>query len=226
MPVGNLTPVPLSVQLRQALERELDDQAPGAPQRRRVLLASVTVIAERGWTGATVSDIVRAAGVSRSTFYEHFDGKQGCALAVYSALGRLILDESRRSVLAHAPAGWQAAVRAGVDTLFLLLKAEPPLTRFFFVESEAIGPEYLRARAAVHHAQAAIVRETFDQLALSDPGTPTISGTELELTVGGVDTLIGHALAGGHPELLDQVADATFALLERTGTPPERRELV
>jgi Bacterial regulatory proteins, tetR family len=42
------------------------------PQIERILHATVEVIADEGYGAATVADVVRAAGISRETFYTHF----------------------------------------------------------------------------------------------------------------------------------------------------------
>jgi AcrR family transcriptional regulator len=42
----------------------------------------VEVAAERGYAGATVGLLVAHAGVSRRTFYECFDGREACVLAL------------------------------------------------------------------------------------------------------------------------------------------------
>lgn len=58
-------------------------------QRRRegtraaILLAGREVFARANYLQAKVEDILRAAGVSRATFYSHFDGKLDLAYAIY-----------------------------------------------------------------------------------------------------------------------------------------------
>src|SRR5437588_11239704 len=72
-------------------------------QRGRLLVAGALVIAEKGYAGATVSDIVAAAGVSRTAFYEHFDGKEDCLLEAYRASATITLE--RMTAAATAAAG-------------------------------------------------------------------------------------------------------------------------
>src|SRR5436309_2858417 len=48
-----------------------------------MLEACFRVVAEKGYTGFTVADVLAAAGVSRETFYEHFRDKEDCFLAAY-----------------------------------------------------------------------------------------------------------------------------------------------
>lgn len=58
-----------------------------AGERRASLLAAARVVfAERGYHGASVSDILTAAGVARGTFYNHFESKRDVFAAVLTEL--------------------------------------------------------------------------------------------------------------------------------------------
>src|SRR5437870_5361711 len=52
-------------------------------QRRRLHDGAVAAVAEKGYAATTVADIIASAGVSRSTFYEHFTDKEHCVLSAY-----------------------------------------------------------------------------------------------------------------------------------------------
>ena len=52
-------------------------------QRERLLEATLRVVAAKGYAAATVADLTREAGVSRTTFYELFEDKEACFLAAY-----------------------------------------------------------------------------------------------------------------------------------------------
>src|SRR5215469_16393082 len=54
-----------------------------ATQRDRLYDAIARTVADHGYPNATVTDICRAAGVTRPAFYVHFDSKQGAYLATY-----------------------------------------------------------------------------------------------------------------------------------------------
>ncbi len=59
-------------------------------QRARMLQAMAEAMAERGYVGTPVAEIIRRAGVSRETFYQQFSSKQDCFLAgLEDAIGRL-----------------------------------------------------------------------------------------------------------------------------------------
>ena len=68
-------------------------------QRERILAAAEQLIAEKGWSGTTIEGIVKAAGVSSVTFYEHFKGKEECIVAAFDrAVG-----EMRAELVAAVP---------------------------------------------------------------------------------------------------------------------------
>lgn len=52
-----------------------------ADQLARIHAAMVQAAAERGYVATTVEDVISRAGVSRRTFYEHYENRQDCLLA-------------------------------------------------------------------------------------------------------------------------------------------------
>jgi AcrR family transcriptional regulator len=54
-------------------------------QRRRLNEAAAAVFARSGYADATAEAIAREAGMSKATFYEHFDNKEDCILALFDA---------------------------------------------------------------------------------------------------------------------------------------------
>src|ERR1700740_2583712 len=50
-------------------------------QRLRLATAMIDCVADGGYRATRVADVIASAGVSRKTFYEHFDNKEDCLLA-------------------------------------------------------------------------------------------------------------------------------------------------
>jgi AcrR family transcriptional regulator len=50
-------------------------------QRWRLMAAMLACVAERGYARTTIGDLARLSGVSRTSFYNHFDSKEACFLA-------------------------------------------------------------------------------------------------------------------------------------------------
>src|SRR5687768_18574853 len=90
----------------------LDRDVVEASQRTRLLEAVGRAVAERGYAAATIDDVVRRAGVSKKTFYEHFADKQDCFLAAYEAASEELLERFAEPQ-AWQETGWRPP-RAGI----------------------------------------------------------------------------------------------------------------
>ncbi len=55
-----------------------------ADQRGRLLAGIAAAVAYHGYEDTKITDVVELAGVSRPTFYEHFEGKDQCFDAAYA----------------------------------------------------------------------------------------------------------------------------------------------
>jgi AcrR family transcriptional regulator len=135
----------------------LDRDVVEASQRTRLLEAIGRAVAERGYAGATIDDVVRRAGVSKATFYDHFSDKQDCFLAAYEAASEELLARVQE---AHAGDGaWLERTRAGIAAYLHWLAADPALARVYLVEVAAAGPVALERREALRDRYAELVRE-------------------------------------------------------------------
>jgi AcrR family transcriptional regulator len=88
-----------------------------AHQRERLLAAAAAAVAEHGHSSLTVQHVVARAGMSRSTFYEHFENKHACVLAAYSAAFDRLLSVITRACASRQewPEGAAAAICAALD---------------------------------------------------------------------------------------------------------------
>src|SRR5665809_52726 len=128
-----------------------------ASQRARLLEAVGRAVAGKGYAAATIDDIVRGAGVSKMTFYEHFADKEGCFLAAYEAAAEELF---RRVREAHETGGeWVQRTRAGIAAYLRWLAAEPALARVFLIEVAAAGPRAAEARERLRDRYAELMRE-------------------------------------------------------------------
>jgi AcrR family transcriptional regulator len=124
-------------------------------QRERILAATERLIAAKGCAGTTIEGIVKEAGVSSVTFYEHFSDKEECFVAAFDrAAGEL------RTAIPAALSGPEQAPRA-LAALLEALDAEPDRARLCFVEAQQGGP---RLSARYEAALDAVAGELSDSL--------------------------------------------------------------
>ena len=135
----------------------LDPSLVAASQRTRLLEAVGGQVAEKGYAAATIDDIVRAAGVSKQTFYEHFADKLDCFLAAYEAASDELFEHVRAAQ--DGAEEWAERTRAGIHAYLRWLAAEPALARVFLIEIAAAGPEALERRERLRDRYAERMRE-------------------------------------------------------------------
>jgi AcrR family transcriptional regulator len=128
--------------------------------RQRILAAMARSCAERTFAGTTIGDIVADAGVSRATFYKHFENKREC----FDAAAEEFLVELR-SVAADAAGSDSAsasdATRDGVEALLRRLSEKPTFAKLLLVEAPNVNPSMVpRCRDLVVEAMGERWRQT------------------------------------------------------------------
>jgi AcrR family transcriptional regulator len=111
-------------------------------QRTRIIYATAEVTMAKGYAGATVADIVAAAGVARDVFYEHFTNKQHAFLEAQQHPTQYILDACAAAYFAAED--WPERVWNCLYILIRLIAENPALSHLRLVECYAAGPVAIR----------------------------------------------------------------------------------
>lgn len=134
-----------------------------ARQRRRLLDAVTAEVAERTYAGATVTRIAKAAGVSLSTFYEAFPGKEDAFLAGADDVAERLTAAVAPAVLdAGSPSAALDAVFAGIAGFW---RDHPADAVAYLVEIRAAGLAAREQRAVVNRRFSVVVQELIRQQA-------------------------------------------------------------
>ncbi|MBR7837280.1 TetR/AcrR family transcriptional regulator [Actinospica durhamensis] len=169
-----------------------------ATQRDRLYDGLVRTVAEHGYANATVTDICRAAGVTRPAFYEHFDGKEGAFLAAYTHGTDLLLDVLDQAYAAHA-GGWRSAVWENLEILLEVLAGAPAFAAMAIVEIEAAGPAARRRRVELLHR----FRRFFAEA--PEPPGPVDRAELIDTVIGGVYSAIYQRISAGRAVALPEL---------------------
>jgi AcrR family transcriptional regulator len=122
----------------------------GEIQRARLLGAAARVVSEQGYVGMSVARVTAHAGVSRRTFYELFDDREDCFLALLDdALARAtrVAHDAVTPVTVSGQAGWRERIRAGLYALLRFAEEEPTLGSLLVADALGGGPRVLESRA-------------------------------------------------------------------------------
>jgi AcrR family transcriptional regulator len=117
-------------------------------QRARLLEAMAQVVATKGYDATTVADVVRAARVSRSTFYALYDSKDRCFAEAYQHGVDVMFDQVRAAGRAARRDPWPGELRASNLAYLEALRDEPLFARTYLLEIHRGGDLALDARDA------------------------------------------------------------------------------
>lgn len=171
----------------------------------RLLLAMADVVQAKAFGTITIADIVRTAGVSKRSFYEHFDSKEACFLALYAATSASALRKLREALDADLP--WEHQIERGLQAYFEHLAAGPGLLRALFVDIHFLGEAGAKARREVMRGLADFLMETVNGQAINSQA-PLLTPTRAMAAVGAINELV---LLGIEADQVAQLPDLTQA---------------
>jgi AcrR family transcriptional regulator len=173
---------------REAVERN---------QRDRLFGAVISSVATRGYGAVTVTDLTSLAGVSKASFYKHFENKADCFRAALEVLIDAVLDPIRQE-LAGSGNPKERGERA-LSTFIKLVAGSPPVARVALVEaysagSAGVGPLDAAFEEATGIAHAVLRMLPHGDRATEELARAVIGGihrvTYLHLCRGEVDQLV------------------------------------
>lgn len=98
----------------------------------------VEAVARHGFAGTTLNELVTLAGVSKSTFYQHFDNKLDCFLATFDEIVREVgvrVGEAYRQ-----PGDFRERLVNALTVFMDLVLEELAAANLAAVESLTLGP--------------------------------------------------------------------------------------
>jgi AcrR family transcriptional regulator len=156
-------------------------------QRVRMLAAALHAIDRNGCARFTVSQVIARAKVSRKTFYDVFEDREDCFVALFAQ--GLERAGERAGAACAAQDGWREGVRAGLAEMLRFIEEEPLLARLCVVEALAAGPRVLELRdRALVRLQRTIERGA--QAGTRAAGLGDCSAVTAEGTIGAVFAII------------------------------------
>jgi AcrR family transcriptional regulator len=126
-------------------------------QRTRLIAAAVPAVEKLGWSSVTVADIASQARVSRRTFYDLFENREECLLAMLEDTVASVEQELARTGLEDVP--WVERVRKGLWTILCFLDRDPVLARVCVVQSARGTRLVLEARETLLSRLASVLDE-------------------------------------------------------------------
>lgn len=179
--------------------------------RGRLLEGMAAAVDEKGFAETTIADIARHARVSKRTFYEHFDTKQDCLLALYVASSERALARIAESI--DPSLELDAQIARTTEVYFSAMQERPALLRTLLVEILAAGPRGLEVRRQINRRYAELLRKVVASANARGGGRHTISGPMATAIVGGLNELMLQAVEEGRLDRLRRLAGPAAELV-------------
>jgi AcrR family transcriptional regulator len=130
-------------------------------QKSRLEGAMVAAVARHGYAATTLRELVTLAGVSKSTFYQHFESKQDCFLAAFD---EIVARLQRQVEEAYGVEGdLRERLTAGLSRFMSLAVEEPAAASLAAVESLTLGAPGVEHREQASLAFEAMLKRAFDE---------------------------------------------------------------
>lgn len=181
--------------------------------RARLMEGLRMSIVEQGYRATTVADIVRHARASRRTFYEVFETKDDCLVALMYEINAVLGDELEAGVDSDLP--WQQQVRRAVEIYLRSAAAEPEVTLSSINELSYLGERSLSTIADFNDQFARIIADLTDNDQFRAAGIEPAPREVSLLVYGGIRHLVADMISHGRDPMqaCDLVVESVEAML-------------
>ena len=179
-------------------------------QRTRLLQGMGRALAVRGLARTTIADVVKEAGMSKRSFYEHFPNKDACFLALYAAASGAALRTLRDAVLPDRP--WEDQLETALKAYFTHLASGHLLLKALFVDIHLLGSSGAVVRRGVLDALAQFMCDTVNGHRC-EAGREPISHDLALAAIGGINEWIMRSIERDDTALLPRMAPTACALV-------------
>jgi AcrR family transcriptional regulator len=186
--------------------------ATAADHRSRLLDALTLALTDQAYADVTIANIVAHARVSRRTFYEQFDNKDACLLALCERLSEQILG---LIAAGYDPmADWVEQLNRVTDTYLQALQMQPALVRTLYIELMQLGAAGLAVRRRISQRFAMFLIMQVELARVREPGKRSLSPALATAIVGGANELILQAIEDGRADRLSDLAPTVSEFMQ------------
>ena len=180
-------------------------------QRARLLVEMAKAVGEKGYANTTVADAVRAARVSRGTFYALFASKEDCFIEGYRYAVDVLIAHNDEAI-ASAGGSWIDGLRAGIRAYLHSLSENPLFARAHFLELPHAGERAQAERDATLRRMADRLRLGYEAGAAETPELEVPPDDALFVMSAGIEQLVCTRMREGRLDELPGLEDTIVAL--------------
>ncbi|MEV6431113.1 TetR/AcrR family transcriptional regulator [Nocardia sp. NPDC051463] len=207
-------PEPESVRRRI---RGLDAEQRSTQRRNQLLDAATELFAVQSFSGTSIEQICQHAYVGTKGFYDHFDSKEACYVALLVKLTEQIQQRVIAGAAAAAGLDWPQRGAAVIAAFVHAIADDPRLARVTFGESGGISTVVEKQRRINRRWAAAFLDDQWSTKAAVDAADEHRRLALALATIGGMFELVTdwlhHHDDGGVPDAVESLAGDLTAFL-------------
>jgi AcrR family transcriptional regulator len=179
----------------------MSPQQVAAHQKARLEGAMVEAVARGGFAGTTLNELVTLAGVSKTTFYEHFDNKLDCFLQTFDEIVRQVAAQVGEAY--RRPGGFRERLVRALTVFMEVVVSEPAAASLTTVDSLTLGAAGVAHRESGAQAFELMFRQSFDHSA----SPVEVSDAVVRGIVAGIRGVVYRKLRAGEAEELPSMVE-------------------
>jgi AcrR family transcriptional regulator len=180
--------------------------------RIRLMNAMGETLIKAPYAEITIADVVAQARVSKRTFYEQFNGKDACLLALCERLAERTLAVMSEGQVQQAD--WEAQLSWVIHSYLEHIQVQPALIRTLCIELMSLGLPGLAVRRGILDRFVRFLLQQIEASRLHEPGRAPMSPAMAMAVVGGVNELILHAIEQGRADRLRELAPDVIGFIK------------
>jgi AcrR family transcriptional regulator len=181
-------------------------------QRARILRAMLECVGRDGYEATTVPEVVATARVSRNAFYEFFEDKADCFMAVCDQTAEEMLGELAELV---SEPDWITAICKGTRRYLRWWQERPTIASAYLLSMPAVGERALRQRERQYAGFRAMFADLGRRARAEQPELPPLGELIPRVLVLTITELVADEVRAGRTAKLTSMSEEIALLAIR-----------
>lgn len=161
----------------------------------------------------TIAMIVREGRASKSTFYQFFQNKEECFLALYAANSARIMQVLQLAAMDTSKT-LDERIHAGTQAYLSAMQAQAPLMQRLYIDILGLSAQGARVRRQVNQQFADLLVSLYNEGAPTVTDRPAVNEQAVLAVIAGLNELILYKIDSGEADGLLELADTTDLLVK------------
>lgn len=191
---------------------------PSIDTRDRILDAAVEVVAQRGYSAASVQEIVDRSGTSKGSFYFHFHGKERMVMVLVDRMSDRLLKKIHGSIRNQPTPVHRVA--AGIEVLMATFGRQRKVAQVLLLNVMGHGRAVDKKFLPLRDRFTELIQQELDAAVAQGQIAPQDTALLSRMWVGSLHEVIMRWLLGEPTHLTDATPALRSALLRSIGVDP------